>query len=49
MKQKITKTTVDKLQKGEAVWDTQVKGFGVRYQIRDKVYCLKTNVNGRQH
>jgi Arm DNA-binding domain len=48
MKLKITKTTVDKLQKGETVWDTEVKGFAVRYQTRDKVYYLKTNVNGRQ-
>jgi integrase len=48
MKLKITKTTVDKLQKGVTVWDTEVKGFAVRYQTRDKVYYLKTNVNGRQ-
>jgi integrase len=48
MKQKITKSIVDKLQKGETIWDTEVKGFAVRFQTRDKIYYLKTSVNGRQ-
>jgi hypothetical protein len=31
-KRKITKRTVDALKSGELVWDTDVKGFGVRRQ-----------------
>jgi hypothetical protein len=29
---KITKTVVEKLQPGAAIWDSEVKGFGVRRQ-----------------
>ena len=47
-KRRITKRVVDALKPGEIVWDTDVKGFGVRCQRRDKVYNLKTRVNGRQ-
>jgi integrase len=45
---RITKRTVDALQPGDLVWDTDVKGFGVRCQARAKVYILKARVDGRQ-
>src|SRR5688572_19671080 len=45
---KITARRVDVLEPGEVVWDTQVAGFGVRRQRRDRIYVLKTRVGARQ-
>ena len=45
---RITKRIVDSLKPGEVVWDSEVSGFGVRCQRRDRVYGLKTRVSGRQ-
>src|ERR671927_272851 len=45
---KITKTVVDALQPSETIWDTEVKGFGVRCQRRDRVYVVKCRSKGRQ-
>src|SRR5829696_4848713 len=45
---RITKRVVDALAPDQIVWDTDVKGFGVRCQRRDKVYLLKARVSGRQ-
>lgn len=45
---KITKRTVDGLMAGEVVWDSDVRGFGVRCQRRDKIYVLKCRYRGRQ-
>jgi integrase len=47
-KAKITTRTVDALKPGEIVWDTQLAGFGVRRQRRDRVFVLKTRVGARQ-
>lgn len=44
---RITKRVVDDLAPGEDVWDSEIKGFGVRCQVRDKSYVLKTTVKGR--
>jgi hypothetical protein len=49
MKQtKITISSVEGLNQNEVIWDTEVHGFGVRRQTRDKVYIVKTRVNGKQ-
>ena len=45
---RITKRLVEALKPGSIVWDTDVKGFGVRCQRRDKIYILKTRTGGRQ-
>jgi integrase len=45
---RITKRVVDALKPSEITWDTEVRGFGVRCQRRDKVYVLKARVHGRQ-
>lgn len=45
---RITKRVVDSLKPGQLVWDTDVKGFGVRCQRAAKVYVLKTRLGGRQ-
>lgn len=45
---KITKRVVDALKPGELVWDTELSGFGVRCQRKDRVYILKTRIGGRQ-
>jgi site-specific recombinase XerD len=45
---KLTKRLVDSLSAGEAKWDSEVRGFGVRCQNRDRVYVLKTFIGGRQ-
>lgn len=47
--QKITKRIVDQLTPGETVWDTEIKGFGVRCRPSGaKYYGLKTRIGGRQ-
>ncbi len=45
---KISLDTVKRIKPGEAIWDTDVMGFGVRCQKKAKVYCLKYRIGGRQ-
>ena len=45
---KITKRVVDSLKPGDVVWDSEVRGFGVRCQRRGKVYFLKVRFRGRK-
>jgi len=45
---RITKRVVDQLRPGEIVWDDGVAGFGVRCQMKRKVYVLKLRIRGRQ-
>lgn len=44
---KLTKRIVDAVKPGEIIWDSEVKGFGVRCQRRDKVFILKAKARGR--
>jgi integrase len=44
----ITIEAVAALVVGESVWDTDVRGFGVRRQRRDAVYVVKYRFNGQQ-
>lgn len=46
--EKITLRAVASLSAGDTVWDTTVRGFGVRKQRRDPVYVLKYRFQGRQ-
>jgi integrase len=49
MEGKITKRAVDQLSAGNVLWDTEVKGFGIRCrQSAAKKYILKMRVGGRQ-
>ncbi len=45
---RITKRIVDTLKPGQVIWDSEVKGFGVRCQRKAKVYILKARAGGRQ-
>lgn len=45
---KITLAAVSRLKAGECLWDTTVKGFGVRRQSASAVYALKYRFGGRQ-
>lgn len=46
---KINRTAVDRLQPGEIIWDTVVKGFGIRrHTTEDVFYLLRYRFNGRQ-
>jgi integrase len=45
---KITKTAVERLQPGEWLWDSLVKGFGARRQRDGAFYYLRYRLNGRQ-
>lgn len=45
---RITRSVVDRLQVGSAVWDSEVRGFGVRKQLRDPVFILKYRSGGKQ-
>jgi integrase len=44
----ITIRSVDSLRAGETLWDSTVRGFGVRRQKRDAVYVLKYRFQRRQ-
>ena len=45
---RITADVVEAVKPGEVVWDSEVRGFGVRRQSRDTVYVLKTRIGGNQ-
>jgi integrase len=45
---RITLRIVEHLRPGEIVWDTAVRGFGVRCQRKHKIYVLKATIAGRQ-
>jgi integrase len=45
---RVTIRVVEAIQPGEIVWDSIVRGFGVRCQRAKKVYILKANIGGRQ-
>src|SRR6476469_7331186 len=45
---RITAPAVDTMPSGSVLWDTEVRGFGVRYRSRDRVYLVKTRIHGRQ-
>jgi integrase len=45
---RLTKNAVDRLNPGETAWDSDVRGFGVRRQRRDRVYVLKYRSGGKQ-
>jgi integrase len=44
---KITRDVVDRLQPGQIEWDSDVKGFYVRCQLKAKTYGLKARYRGR--
>lgn len=44
---RITKSTVDQLKPGDSIWDSEVKGFGIRCQLAAKTYLLKTKVGSK--
>jgi integrase len=44
---KLTKRLVDALSPGETVFDTEVRGFGIRHRNARKIYVLKTSIHGR--
>lgn len=47
-RKRITAAAVDAMQPGDVIWDSEVRGFGVRYRARDRSYLVKTRVKGRQ-
>lgn len=47
-KKKITLSVAKALKPGELVWDTEITGFGIRCQRRDKVYIFSKRIKGRQ-
>src|SRR5215471_5514921 len=44
----LTKSLVEKLPPGSALWDTEVKGFGVRRQTAGAFFYLRCTIGGRQ-
>src|SRR5262245_43563044 len=44
---RITMRTVETIASGAIVWDSLVRGFGLRCQRTRKVYILKASVGGR--
>lgn len=47
MAQRLTKTSVERLTSG-TLWDSEIRGFGVRLQGTVPSYILKTRIKGRQ-
>jgi integrase len=47
-RQKITLKALESLQNGDFVWDTELRGFGVRARSTGLYYLLKTRVKGQQ-
>jgi integrase len=45
---RITLSRVERLKPGEIVWDSGVRGFGIRCQRQRKIYVLKATIAGRQ-
>jgi integrase len=45
---RITAAAVDGMTSGTTIWDSEVRGFGIRHRARDRVYLLKTRIGGRQ-
>lgn len=45
---KISLNAIEGLSKGDTLWDTELKGFGIRCQSQAKSYILKTRINGQQ-
>lgn len=45
---KITKASVDRIGKGQLLWDQSLNGFGARRQRRHIFYLLRYRLNGRQ-
>src|SRR5271166_4725186 len=45
---KITKPVVERLAPGTMLWDTALRGFGVRRQTRDAFYLVRYRIFGRQ-
>ena len=45
---RITAAAVDAMAPGTVLWDTEVRGFGVRYRSRDRIYLVKTRIRRRQ-
>jgi integrase len=45
---RISIRAVESLAPGQIVWDTEVRGFGVRRQRAKKIYILKAGIAGRQ-
>jgi integrase len=45
---RITAAVLDEMLTGHVVWDSEVRGFGVRFRARDRVYMVKTRIGGQQ-
>jgi integrase len=45
---RLNSAAVEAMQSGEVLWDTEVRGFGVRCRARDCTYLVKTRIGGRQ-
>jgi integrase len=45
---RITAAAVAGMQSNDTLWDSEVRGFGIRHRARDAVYLLKTRIGGRQ-
>ena len=48
VRRRITLRVVEAIGIGETIWDSEVRGFGVRRQSEKRVYALKTRVAGKQ-
>ncbi len=45
---RLTAAAVEAMSPGSVLWDNEVRGLGIRYRVRDRVYLLKTRIKGRQ-
>lgn len=47
-KKKITLKSVKDMKPGDTIWDSELRGFGVRYRQEGRFFMLKYSINGRQ-
>src|SRR5215472_15091074 len=45
---RITAAVIEGMMPGGVIWDAEVRGFGIRYRARDRIYLLKTRIKRRQ-
>src|SRR5271156_4984270 len=45
---RITAAAVETMASDSVLWDTKVRGFGIRHRARDRVYLVKTRIKGHQ-
>ena len=47
-RKRVTVEAIAAMAPGDVLWDTELRGFGVRHRMRDRIYLVKARIKGRQ-